>query len=363
MAQTESNVAMADIAAAAGVAVSTVSRALSGAPGVSAQKREEILAIARRLGYLTAPATASTSAGLAAGGPPPARPVSGVPLDSRWLGPGARPARITAVVPESDRWVFGSILAGIHDVLGPLDVSLRVKQGLSDSTRAAFLADPHLADEIDLVILVPAPRDIPVQALKELPVAVVIAGTVVEGVASVGIDDIAVGHMATNYLRNVGLTSIAYAGFLDHEGTYGVATRRRGVGYRQAMEKAGLRPRFVQAPYSSKPGRAATELLLASEELPQGVICSSDEIAADMIATFRQVGVDIPGDISVIGVDGHPVASMMGLTTIAQPAREQGQRAAELALQILAAPSGPSPAPVTLPTRLVVRGSTRRFSV
>lgn len=342
MAPTDSNVAMADIAAAAGVAVSTVSRALSGAPGVSAQKREEILAIARRLGYL---------------GPTPSDP------HPASTPPVAPPARITAVVPESDRWVFGSILAGIHDVLGPLDASLRVKQGLSASARASFLAGPNLADETDLVILVPAPRDFSAQALNALPVPVVIAGTVVEGVASVGIDDVAVGHMATNYLRNVGLTSIAYVGCLDHEGTYGVATHRRGLGYKQAMERAGLTPRFVHAPFSREPGRAAAEMLLASEELPQGIICSSDEIAADMIATFRQVGVDIPGDVCVVGVDGHPVAAMLGLTTIAQPAREQGQRAAELALRILAAaPSAPTPAPITLPTRLVVRQTTRRPS-
>lgn len=221
MAPTDSNVAMADIAAAADVAVSTVSRALSGAPGVSAQKREEILAIARRLGYLGSPASAPSPAGPPASAPRPAGRPSAIAPRSAWptapatSPPVAPPARITAVVPESDRWVFGSILAGIHDVLGPLDASLRVKQGLSASARASFLAGPNLADETDLVILVPAPRDFSAQALNALPVPVVIAGTVVEGVASVGIDDVAVGHMATNYLRNVGLTSIAYVSRLD----------------------------------------------------------------------------------------------------------------------------------------------------
>lgn len=43
---------MAAIAKAADVSVSTVSRALSGAAGVSAAKRAQILEIARSIGYL-----------------------------------------------------------------------------------------------------------------------------------------------------------------------------------------------------------------------------------------------------------------------------------------------------------------------
>lgn len=347
MDQSQTSVSMADIAEAASVAVSTVSRALSNAPGVSAAKREEILALARRMGYL-APTDAHSE-----------------PAAS---GPGSRESdrrtlRITAVVPESDRWIFGSILAGIHDVLSPYNAALQVRQGLSASERASFLADPNLANRTDLVILVPAPRDISVEALKALPLPIVIAGTVVDGVPSVGIDDVEVGRMATNYLHNLGLASIAYVGFLDHEGTSGVATQRRGEGYEEAMTRAGLEPRFVKVPFTPGPGRAAAEYLLATENLPDAVICSSDEIAVDLISTFRRAGVEIPEDISVIGVDDHPIAQVLGLTTIAQPAREQGREAARLALRILESPSSDSVGEsIALPTRLVMRHTTRRHS-
>ena len=284
--------------------------------------------------------------------------------------------RITAVVPESDRWIFGSILAGIHDILTPEDVSLQVKQGLSASERARFLSNPHLASQTDLVILVPAPRDIGVEELKHLPVPAVIAGTVVPGIPSVGIDDVAVGQKATNYLRNLGLTSVAYVGFLDHDGTSGVATYRRGIGYEEAMAKAGLPVWHVKVPFTPNPGRAAAEVLLAGENLPQGVICSSDEIAADMMGIFRQAGVSIPDDISIIGVDDHPIAGFLGLTTIGQPAREQGREAAKLALRILESGQPTSSngdasisvgddaasESITLPTRLIIRETTRRAS-
>lgn len=343
---------MAEIAAAASVAVSTVSRALSGSPGVSPAKRRQIIEIACKLGYLSSDSEKLLPhrANMAE-----SRKKPGARTE---LPQSVRELRITAVVPEADRWIFGSILTGIHDVLSPRGVSLHVRQGLSATQRAKFLASPQLARQTDLVILVPAPRDMSVDDLRRLPIPAVIAGSVVEGIASVGIDDVAVGQMATNYLRNLGLERIVYVGYLDHDGTSGVATRKRGLGYDQVMTKSGLPVWHVKVPFRPSPGRAAAEVLLGGENLPQGVICSSDEIAADMMALFRQAGVSIPEDISIIGVDDHPIAGMLGLTTIGQPAREQGREAASLALRILELRAAPES--VTLPTRLIVRETTRR---
>ena len=369
-ARKDQSVGMADIAVAASVAVSTVSRALSGSPGVSPAKRRQIIEIACALGYLSSESEIVAPESIRSSEPRRGKVTEGK------LSQGDLEYRITAVVPESDRWIFGSILTGIHDVLSPQGVSLHVRQGLSASQRAKFLSSSQLPRQTDLVILVPAPRDMSVDDLRHLPIPAVVAGSVVEGVASVGIDDVAVGHKATNYLRNIGLERIVYVGYLDHDGTSGVATRRRGIGYEQIMNKEGLPVWHVKVPFKPSPGRAAAEVLLAGENLPQGVICSSDEIAADMMAVFRQAGVSIPEDISIIGVDDHPMAGVLGLTTIGQPAREQGREAARLALRILegraetggsrmrgkAAVRAPMPEPesITLPTRLIVRETTRR---
>ncbi|MFT0848127.1 LacI family DNA-binding transcriptional regulator [Actinomycetaceae bacterium L2_0104] len=367
---------MADIAAAASVAVSTVSRALSGSPGVSPSKRRQIIAIARKLGYLSnelsnesaVPAPARATAGTAS-------LESGVQhmVTDQGGSHASKDVRITAVVPEADRWIFGSILTGIHDGLAPRGISLQVRQGLSASQRAQFLSSPRLSEQTDLVILVPAPRDMAVDDLVDLPIPAVIAGSLVEGVPSVGIDDVAVGQKAANYLRNLGLENIAYVGYMDHEGTSGVATHRRGIGYEDVMNRDGLPIRHLRVPFTPSPGRAAAEVVLAGENLPQGIICSSDEIAADMMAVFRKAGVSIPDDISIVGVDDHPLAEILGLTTIGQPAREQGREAARLALRILEPPivsqAGNAergstvavPESIALPTRLIVRQTTRRM--
>jgi DNA-binding LacI/PurR family transcriptional regulator len=99
------------------------------------------------------------------------------------------------------------------------------------------------------------------------------------------------------------------------------------------------------------------EVLLSRPHLPTAVFCHSDEIALGALRTLRKSGVSVPQHVSVIGVDDHPSAELSELTTVAQPVREQGQIAARQVLTHL--DSGPSgPAVTTLPTRLVVRGST-----
>lgn len=332
--QNEGPVGMAAIAEAAGVAVSTVSRALSGTSGVSAAKRDQILEIARQTGYLSDRPRRERSANL-------------------------EHARIVAVTPEPDRWVFGSILAGLHDVLSTPGPSLTVFQGFSGPERARIFGSAPVFRQADVVVLVPMPRGIPVAEMAGVGVPTVIAGSVVQGLPSVGIDDVAVGQKSTNYLINTGYRRIGYASYTDHAGTPGNASRRRGKGFVGSMERAGLDPSLrVQVPFGPESGRQAAELLLEGDRLPEALVVCSDEMAAGMMGVFRRAGVRIPDDLAIIGVDDHPVAEMLSLSTIAQPARQQGQLAATMALQALQGTLAPEA--ITLPTRLMVRESTRR---
>ncbi|MFV0452973.1 MAG: hypothetical protein ACK5LS_12175 [Propioniciclava sp.] len=130
--------------------------------------RAEILALAREVGYLA-------------------------PEGGR--GPAAR-ARITAVVPEADRWAFGSILTGVHEVLTAADAALTVVQGASGADRARLAGAPELYRDADAVMLVPLP-EATLTELRRLRDRLVVAGSVVPGVPSVGIDDIEAGQKAT----------------------------------------------------------------------------------------------------------------------------------------------------------------------
>ena len=94
------------------------------------------------------------------------------------------------------------------------------------------------------------------------------------------------------------------------------------------------------------------------------------------MTALRDAGLRVPQDVSVIGIDDHDLAKVLGLSTIAQPATEQGLLAARILLDPLGvrtadpyagrvpaprggdAPGGSPTRPVILPTRLVVRDST-----
>jgi len=76
------------------------------------------------------------------------------------------------------------------------------------------------------------------------------------------------------------------------------------------------------------------------------------------IRTLRRASIAVPGRLSVVGVDGHEMASVVDLTTVAQPVQEQGAVAARLLLDTLEEPAAAAPTERVLSTRLIVRGST-----
>jgi len=328
-------VGMAAIAAAAGVSLSTVSRALSGAAGVSTPQRTRILEMAREHGYIS-------------------DDFSTVQERSRVVNH----ARIAAVIPDLDRWVFGSILAGLQDVLSDAGPTLRVIQGSSASDRERILRSYATPRYCDAMILVPLPSGYTPGDINRLPIPVIVGGTVVPGLPSVGVDDVSIGQKATNYLINIGCREIVYASPVESDGLLGRASADREAGFRTSMLRAGLDPSStIHLPLGDQAGRLAGEELLQRDHLPDAVAASSDELAAGIMSVLRRAGVRIPQDVAVIGVDNHPMAQVLQLSTIAQPARQQGRIAAKLAVAAL---TGLKPQdPEVLPTRLMIRDSTR----
>jgi DNA-binding LacI/PurR family transcriptional regulator len=76
------------------------------------------------------------------------------------------------------------------------------------------------------------------------------------------------------------------------------------------------------------------------------------------MGALRQAGLKVPEDISVIGIDDHDLAGVVGLTTVAQPAADQGRLAANILLGPLTGGEYQGEETVILPTQLIVREST-----
>jgi DNA-binding LacI/PurR family transcriptional regulator len=141
--------------------------------------------------------------------------------------------------------------------------------------------------------------------------------------------------------------------------TYAV-TRRRLEGYCQAVTAAGRDwsavPVVAGVTSSVNEGAAAAAALLDLRPAPTAILCLSDRLGEGALAEARRHGLDVPGDVSVVGFDDAATASGLGLTTVRQPHRGKGERAARALLALMA---GEEVEPVqVLETDLVVRGST-----
>jgi DNA-binding LacI/PurR family transcriptional regulator len=102
----------------------------------------------------------------------------------------------------------------------------------------------------------------------------------------------------------------------------------------------------------------AAEQLLGRRRLPTAIFVESDEMALGALQVLRRARLAVPGRVSVVGFDDHEMAPAGDLTTIAQPARLQGELAARRLLDLLAGDGAGGASDLVLPTRLVVRGTT-----
>ncbi|MFU8873475.1 LacI family DNA-binding transcriptional regulator [Micromonospora sp. SL4-19] len=346
-----------DVARLAGVSTATVSRALRGLPTVSAATRRRVLAAAEQLQYAVSP-NASRLA-------------------------GGKTGTVAIVVPRITRWFFGTVVEAVEDFLDQNGYDLLLYNlGGREQTRQRVLRTASLHKRVDAIILVATPlRPTDVTALTklDLPGVTISSGSGVPGWPYVRIDDVAAARTATRHLLDLGHTRIAHiSGDPDDELAFTTHLDRRH-GYQEALRAAGIRPDpslDVESQFTIDGGIRATAELLARGEPPTAIFAACDEMAMGAMTALRDAGLRVPQDVSVIGVDDHDLAGVLGLSTIAQPAAEQGLLAARILLDPLgvrtadpypgvaphlrdAVADGEPPTPsVILPTRLVVREST-----
>jgi len=135
---------------------------------------------------------------------------------------------------------------------------------------------------------------------------------------------------------------------------------RCAKGYSQSMAKAGLEPRFSEIHSDDHQlGYLAMRSLLSRREPVTAVFAGSDQIARGVYDAVRQAGLSIPDDVSVAGFNDSEGALMdPPLTSVREFPEELGKHLAELVLKRIQTPDR-TPQQLTIPTRVVVRQSTR----
>lgn len=334
------NASIGDVAQLAGVSVATVSRAIRGLPNVSPSTRDRVLKAAAELQYVAHPHASRLAAG--------------------------RTMTVGMAVPLLTQWFFTQVVAGAEGVLAAngYDVLL---YGVPDMhTMRRFIDDTPFSKRVDGLILVDLPLtgDEAARMCDRGPVVTV--GVSSACAPSVTIDNVEAAATATRHLVNLGHQRIGLISHLPPQALEFTAPVQRREGYERVLADAGIQVReelIVPGNFALQGGAEAMAQLLTVDRPPTAVFAESDEMAIGALKTVRDAGLQVPGDVSIVGFDDHDMAAFTDLTTIAQPAMQQGETAATLLLERMR--HGPHAdgedegvTSVVMPTRLVVRATT-----
>ncbi|MFI6039622.1 LacI family DNA-binding transcriptional regulator [Streptomyces sp. NPDC051315] len=328
-------VSITDVARAAGVSASTVSRALRGRAGVSEEVRAQIAAVAAQLGY-----TASRSASSLASG---------------------RTFTIGVVAPYIGRWFFGTVLDAAEKVFSAAGYDVLLYNLGSPETRKRFLTNLPVRKRVDAVLSLLIPDEEEARALRSLgvPLATTV-GVARDGFTVVGIDDRAGAESAVRHLVNLGHRRIGMISGASEPLHWTTPVDRRRA-YLDVLADAGIAhdPALeADGGYTVEGGERAMTELLAVSRPPTAVFAQSDEMAMGALRALRRHRLRVPDDVSVVGFDDHELADVIGLTTVAQPVAGQGAEAARLLLRRLDEPDADLPGHVQMPIRFVLRDTT-----
>ena len=319
-----------DVALAAGVSVATVSKAINGRYGVSAETMSNVMNVVAELGYESSLVATSMR-----------RRSTNV---------------IGVLVAEFEPFAL-QLLRGVSAALENTDYDVLAYAG-------TVSAGEHLGWErrslsrlggtlIDGAILVTPTTT---RAETSVPIVAVDPHIGANDSATVSVANIEGARAATEHLISLGHRRIAHLrGRTDLE-----SAQERERGYRSALDAAGISydPALVaDGGYRAADSTAGANAILDLPDTPTAVFAANDLSAIEMMRIATKRGLRVPSDISVVGFDDILDAGSHSpqLTTVRQPLPEMGTAAARMLLDIL---KGHDPEPIRMSTTLIVREST-----
>jgi LacI family transcriptional regulator len=317
-----------DVADHLGIALSTVSRALSNPDRVSTATRQRVVEAARALNYVPSQQARALSSG--------------------------KTGTIALIVPDITNPFFFGIIRGtqrqLHasgyshvlvDTEESVDLERAALQKLRGSTdgvilSASRLTDSELAGWRDRMPIVAINRQMP-------------------GLRSVSIDTASGVAQAVEHLASLGHRGIAYIAGPRH--SWSNTLRQKAVN--QAAVRLGLSV-SVLGPFSPELSSGAAAADAALNARVTACIAFNDLIAIGMLDRLHQRGLSVPGDLSIVGCDDIFGAGFCNpaLTTITAPIERAGRAAAALLVAGLDELATPTQGQLLLPTHLTVRAST-----
>jgi len=297
-----------DIARAAGVAESTVSRALQDSPLITDAVKKRVRDVAQELGY--------------------------VPSRQAALFASKRTFTLGYVVPSYgsftpfSRSYFPTLLDGLvirADELG-YSITIVLDKVYSDTHDYMRLVWSRTVD--GLLFAVTHSDEGAFQALRAEKVPFVLINNYGEGLTSVDARPQTGMRKAFEHAVSLGHQSV---GYVAGDEKYKNAVDRLGV-FEDLAAEYRLTPSVTTGDFSRTSGYRGAEVLLAGPRRPTLIMTSSDRAAFGVLQYAADQGLTIPRDLSVVGYDDFYPASTSNppLTTVSQPVLEMGKRAVSL---------------------------------
>ncbi len=331
---------LSEVARAAGVGTTTVSRVINGGERVSAKTLARVRRVIDELGYM--------------------------PNQAARVLKGDRTRTIGLIIPSIADPFFSSCAEAAQAVARANDSLLIVTASHNDPHTELENVNILISHRVDGLILAPANSQ--GQALRELldrlsvPVVAIDRPVTKSKVAAVVSDNFKGARSATQHLIDHGYRRIVC---LTGESTL-FTIQERIRGYRAAVEAAGLPYNLNTSIKDYKSAEYAIESMLAGADPPDALFTLKNSTTMFAFEVLQKLKVQVPQKVSLLGFDDFELASAVrpSISVVQQPVEEIGRVAAELLFDQLMGRKHPSlsahvrrSGPVTLETHLIRRAS------
>jgi LacI family transcriptional regulator len=301
-----------DIADAANVSKSTVSRVLNNTVAVNKEKREAVLEAAERLGFEPNVFARSLASG--------------------------KSMTIGVLTQLMGSPFYDTISQGVISGLSSTDYSAIFVDGQWEHDEEYNAIRALVGRRVDGLVLIGG--DVTSEEIAKvssnLPTVIVARQLPQEQHDCIFVDNVEGGEAATRHLIECGHKRIAIIRGLKHHQD----SIDRYLGYQRALNQAGIdldEDLVVDGDFSAESGLRAIQTLETRGTPYTAVFVSNDQMAFGARLALNRAGKEVPADVSIVGFDDQLESSYMvpPLTTIRQPAREMGEQAAKAVLAII----------------------------
>lgn len=338
-----SQVTIKDLARELGISPSTVSRALKDHPDISPDTKKAVNELAKKLNYQP----------------------NIIALSLRQ----SKSNTIGVIIPEIVHFFFSTIISGIEDVAYNHGYNVIISQSNESYEREVSDLKALFNSRVDGLLISISRQTTNVDHLKsvfERGMPMVFFDRAVDEMftSKIIVDDTDGAYQATKHLIEQGCKRIAHLAGPDNL----AITKKRVDGYIKALGDNNMMVNEKMILHCQtqtiEEGKEHAIKLLKGKNPPDGIFCFQDLYAVGVLKAAKELGLKVPQDLAIMGFSNWQITTMTDppLSTVDQPGYEMGKRAAELLLKEIEAKEGDfvEPQIVTLPTRLLIRESSKR---